>query len=90
MGYARAVCAKLKQLGMRVTVDESDARMSGKIRTAQIEKIPYVLVVGGREAENETVAVRSREGGDIGAMTLSEFAALTKEARGMGTAAAIS
>ncbi len=86
LDYARAAAAKLKQLGMRVAVDDSDARMSGKIRTAQLEKVPYVLVVGGRETENETVSVRSREGGDIGSMTLDEFLTLTKEARELGTA----
>ena len=89
LDYARAVAASLKQIGMRVPVDDGDARMSGKIRKAQIEKIPYVLVVGGREEKNETVSVRSRESGDIGSMTLGHFTSLLKEARELGTACAL-
>jgi threonyl-tRNA synthetase len=50
--------------------------MNQKIRTAQLQKIPYMLVVGDREAEAGAVAVRSRDGGDLGAMPLSDFAAM--------------
>ena len=51
-------------------------RMNQKIRTAQLQKVPYMLVVGDREAEAGAVAVRSRDGGDLGAMPLAEFVGL--------------
>ena len=50
--------------------------MNQKIRTAQLQKVPYMLVVGDREAEAGAVAVRSRDGGDLGAMPLAEFVEL--------------
>ena len=86
LDYARNIATQLKQVGMRVAVNDSDSRMSGKIREAQMEKIPYVLVIGNREKDGGTVSVRSRELGDIGSMTLDAFLALTQEAREQGTA----
>ena len=87
--YAQGLAAELKRAGVRVEVNDGDSRMSGKIREAQLEKIPYVLVIGSQEKDNMTVSVRSREAGDIGPMTLDAFLELTKEAREQGNAAAL-
>jgi threonyl-tRNA synthetase len=64
--------------GLRVDVNLSNERMQKKIRTPQTEKIPYMLVVGNREAEDGTVAVRLRSGKDLGAMPLEAFLAHAK------------
>ena len=71
--YAESVRAKLDSSGYRVEVDSRNERMNQKIRTAQLQKVPYMLVVGDREAEAGAVAVRQRDGGDLGAMPVSEF-----------------
>ncbi|NKQ35031.1 MAG: threonine--tRNA ligase [Chloroflexi bacterium] len=71
--YAYEVADKLKQAGMRVEVDASSDRMNKKIRNAQLQKIPYMLVVGDREAADGTVAVRTRANEDRGDMALSVF-----------------
>jgi len=65
--------------GLRVDIDTTNERMQKKIRDAQLQKIPYMLVVGEREAENGTVAVRLRSGKDLGAMTLDKFLARIKQ-----------
>jgi threonyl-tRNA synthetase len=64
--------------GLRVDLDLSNERMQRKIRDAQTKKIPYMLVVGDREAEQEKVAVRLRSGKDLGAMSLDQFIARIK------------
>ena len=71
--YAQSVLAGLERDGFRAELDDRNERMNQKIRTAQLQKVPYMLVVGDREAEVGAVAVRSRDGGDLGAMPLSEF-----------------
>lgn len=71
--YAREVAAKLKTIGVRVTVDERAEKVNLKIREAQLQKIPYMLVVGGREAENGQVAVRHRKRGDLGPVNVESF-----------------
>jgi threonyl-tRNA synthetase len=71
--YARQVAAGLKTNGIRVQVDESSERMNKKIREAQLQKIPYMLVVGDKEMEAGEVAVRTRENEDRGAMLLDQF-----------------
>jgi threonyl-tRNA synthetase len=76
--FANEAKAMLEALGMRVKVDSDSNRMQAKIRNAQMEKIPYMLVVGKREVEQNAVAVRLRSGEDLGAMPLSEFAELAK------------
>jgi threonyl-tRNA synthetase len=76
--FANQAKASLEALGMRVKVDDDSSRMQAKIRNAQMEKIPYMLVVGKREVEQNAVAVRLRSGEDLGAMPLSEFAELAK------------
>ena len=64
--------------GLRVDIDTSNERMQKKIRDAQLQKIPYMLVVGEREAQENTVAVRLRSGKDLGAMSLETFIARIK------------
>ena len=73
--YAKQVADKLSALGVRVETDLRNEKIGYKIREAQMQKLPYMLVVGDREAENGTVAVRTRTGEDLGAMPLDDFAA---------------
>ena len=79
LDYARAVAGKLKAAGMRVEVDDSGKRMNAKIRAAQTQKIPYMLIVGKREVETDSVSVRLRTEQDLGAVPVDQFiqAALT-------------
>ena len=65
--------------GLRVDTDFSGERMQRKIRDAQLKKIPYMLVVGEREAADGTVAVRLRSGKDLGAMPLETFIARIRQ-----------
>ncbi len=73
--YAKKVVAELRKAGIRVSADLSDARMNAKIRTAQGQKIPYMLVVGQKEADEAAVAVRFRDGRDQVTLALDEFKA---------------
>ncbi len=66
---------KLKNAGLRVEYDSRNEKIGYKIREAQLEKVPYMLVVGDREAEEGKVSVRSRKKGDLGTMTVDEFLA---------------
>ena len=75
-GYAGEVRTDLSRLGVRAEADLSDERMNAKIRAAQNRKIPYMLVVGGREAEARTVSVRTRQGEQLAAMGIEAFAAM--------------
>jgi threonyl-tRNA synthetase len=77
--YARAVAAKCEEAGLRVTVDERNEKIGYKIRAAQLEKIPYMLVIGEKEMNEGAVAVRSRKNGDLGAQPVDEFIAMAKE-----------
>jgi threonyl-tRNA synthetase len=69
-GYARRVARELRLAGLRVEVDDSDDRMGAKIRNAQLQKIPYMLVVGDREEQDGTVSVRLRTEEDLGPQPL--------------------
>ena len=71
--YAEKVASDLRQAGFRVESNTISDKIGAKIRDAQMQKIPYMLVLGDQELENGTVAVRERKQGDIGAMTLAEF-----------------
>ncbi|MBR2942094.1 MAG: threonine--tRNA ligase, partial [Clostridia bacterium] len=71
--WAREVERELFARGMRVELDLRNEKIGFKIRQAQQEKVPYMLVIGGQEAENKTVAVRNRKEGDCGVMTLQEI-----------------
>ena len=74
--YAYGLKAKLFALGCRVEVDDRNEKIGKKIREAQMEKVPYMLVVGDRDVENGTVSVRHRAEGDLGAMSYDQFAAM--------------
>ena len=73
--YAEQVAAKLKARGVKVEVDDSSNRMGNKIRIAQGQKVPYMLVVGDRDVEANAVSVRLRDGSDLGALAVDEFIA---------------
>jgi len=75
LAYAQAVQDQLKQAGLRANVDERQEKINYKIREAQLQKVPYMLVVGDREADTNTVAVRERAGGDKGSSSVSDFVA---------------
>ena len=74
--YARQVEARLASKGLRVETDARNDRMNAKVRQAQLQKVPYMLIVGDREAEQEAVAVRLRSGEDRGALPLDQAEAM--------------
>jgi len=71
--YANEVKKALEEKGLRVELDDREEKIGYKIREAQLQKVPYMLILGEKEIENKTVGVRSRKDGDIGAMGLNEF-----------------
>lgn len=73
--YAHEVAGRLREAGLRVAVDDSSDRMNAKIRAAQLLKIPYMLVVGDREAEAGAVSVRLRTNENLGSMSVDEYIA---------------
>ena len=73
LDYARQVRDKLEAAGIRVTLDDRSEKVNLKIRDAQLQKVPFMLVVGGREAEEETVSVRHRKHADLGVKPLDAF-----------------
>ncbi len=75
LDYARQVRDRLDAAGVRATIDDRNEKVNLKIREAQLQKIPYMLVVGDREAQAGQVAVRNRKHGDLGAKPLDEFLA---------------
>ena len=78
--YANKLREKLLDLDVRATVDDAQEKIGYKIRNGQLQKIPYMLVIGDREMENGAIAVRSREAGDLGTKSVEEFIAeLTQE-----------
>ena len=77
--YARGIARNLEDLGMRVSVDERNEKIGYKIRAAQLEKIPFMLVIGEKEMADGTVSVRSRKKGDMGVMSVADFTAFAKE-----------
>ena len=77
--YAARVRDQLKAAGLRVELDDRQEKVNYKIREAQLQKIPYMLVVGDREAADGTVAVRERAGGDRGASTIDGFIAAAQD-----------
>ena len=72
-GYAKEITSALKKRGIRAELDDRSESANYKIRAAQLEKIPYMLVIGDREVENGTVSVRTRDGKVMGGMKLDEF-----------------
>ena len=79
--YANEVAAELRIAKLRVEVDSRNERMQGKIRDAQLKKVPYMLVVGDREAEAKAAAVRVRGGGDLGSTPVSAIVERLREER---------
>ena len=79
LDYGRDVADQLRRADVRVSVDGDSEKIGAKIRRAQMEKVPYMLVVGGREAEAGAVAVRRREGGDQGVMPRDAFLELVRK-----------
>ncbi len=79
VAYAATVRQRLADEGFRAQVDERQEKIGYKIREAQLQKMPYMLVVGDREAAEGTVAVRSRSGGDLGSQPLDTFVASARE-----------
>lgn len=71
--YAQKIEKILKENNIRVKIDDKAETMQNKIRNAASEKIPYMIIIGGREMENNTVSVRQRDGQDLGAMPLEKF-----------------
>ena len=76
--YARAFLTRLKAEGFRATIDEHSDKLGGKIRRAELDKVPYTLVMGYKEAETQSVSVRSRARGDEGVISLDAFVAKLK------------
>jgi threonyl-tRNA synthetase len=73
LAYAERVHARLREAGLRAELDTRDEKLGFKIREAQLQKIPYMLVVGAREEEQGTVSVRLRTEEDLGAMAVEEL-----------------
>lgn len=76
--YAHKIASRMKQEGIRVEVDARNEKTGYKIREGQLQKIPYMLIVGDREVEADSVSVRELESGDMGAIPVSEFIAALK------------
>jgi threonyl-tRNA synthetase len=79
LDYARLVEKGMKEQGIRVGVDDRSERMNAKIRNAQMQKIPYMLVVGDKEVDSNSVAVRLRGGQDAGTQTIEEAITLIRD-----------
>jgi len=77
--YAKKVQQELLKAGIRVELDDRQEKIGYKIREAQLQKVPYMLVVGDKEKEANAVGVRSRKDGDIGAQDLKEFISKIRE-----------
>jgi threonyl-tRNA synthetase len=73
--YAKQVLEKLLDAGVRAELDDRNEKLQSKIRDAQLQKVPYMLVIGGKEAEAGTVSVRHRAKGDLGPRPLEQFRA---------------
>ena len=76
--YGQSIQKALDQAGFRATLDDSSNTLRYKIRSAQVEKIPFMIIVGDKDMEDNTVSVRHRSGKDYGSMPLDEFSALLK------------
>jgi threonyl-tRNA synthetase len=75
LDYARELLAALRSAGVRATIDEHNDKLGAKIRRSEVEKVPYALVLGAKEAEARSVSVRSRARGDEGVSTFDQFVA---------------
>ena len=77
--YSKGILGKFKEYGIRCEMDERDEKIGYKIREAQLEKVPYMLVLGQKEEESNTLSLRSRDNGDIGTMNFEEVIQLIKK-----------
>ena len=77
--YANKLLQKLIKQGVRAVLDDRNEKIGYKIREAQLEKVPYMAVLGAKEVEEEKVAIRSRKDGDLGQMNIDEFISKIKE-----------
>jgi threonyl-tRNA synthetase len=77
--YAREVAAQLRAAGVRVQLDERNEKLNARIRDAQLQKVPFMLVTGDREAQARGVAVRRRDTGDVGFRPLADFISWVRE-----------
>jgi threonyl-tRNA synthetase len=76
--YALGILARLKSEGLRASLDEHSDKLGAKIRRAELDKVPYTLVIGQKEADAASVSVRSRARGDEGVMTADAYVAKLK------------
>lgn len=79
--YAREVLAQLKDDGIRATLDETNETLGKKIRLGEVEKVPYLIIIGEKEQAAQTIAVRVRHEGDLGSKSVFELISLIKEVR---------
>ena len=79
LDYAYEIAKKLEAQGLRVEVDSRSEKIGCKIREAQMEKVPYMIIVGDKDIEAKTISVRHRKDGDLGAMQLEDFVQLAQE-----------
>ena len=79
LAVSKDIADQLDKAGVRVEVDDRNEKLGYKIREAQLQKVPYMLVIGDRDVEKGVVSVRSRSKGDLGAMTLDDFQAMIRE-----------
>ena len=77
--YAYEVKKQLEEKGLRVDIDDRNEKIGYKIRQSQLEKIPYMIILGDKDVEAQTISVRHRKDGDLGAMKVDEFVAMVKE-----------
>jgi threonyl-tRNA synthetase len=73
LDYGRSLLAQLKAAGVRASLDEHNDKLGAKIRRGEVEKVPYTLVLGGKEAEAQSVSVRSRAKGDEGVLPFAQY-----------------
>ena len=73
MNYSTKIKEELDNLGIRTEIDDRNEKIGYKIREAQMQKVPYMLVIGEKEAESKTISIRSRKNGDIGQLSVNEF-----------------
>jgi threonyl-tRNA synthetase len=83
IGYAQTLSDSLKAHSVRVTIDDRSETLSAKIRDAQIQKTPYMIIVGDRDEQAQKISIRSRSKGDLGSMELENFVKqITEEING--------
>lgn len=78
--YTESVAISFKKAGIRVEIDSSGERLGKQIRTAELEKIPVVAVMGKKELENQNLSVRTRQSGDLGVLNMDELLHRLREA----------